>query len=188
MSCQTPDSSLSVSVDHGVGGSVLFSHLDDLSVFGSHQDFTLDDRSKEENQPPYLQHKTLFCILQFNALRIYWDVNAHALSNKLQYLPSADRADVLHRLAGLQLKRSAALHLLIPKLHSPTLFSPVKYTNSMLLFSKFGLNLHLHSHSPIKTIKSGGSALTMASHLTRLSRWANLPPGDPRKISKCYSH
>lgn len=40
------------------------------------------------------------------------------------HLSSADRSDALHRLAGLQLKSSAALHLLVPKLHSTTLFGP----------------------------------------------------------------
>lgn len=42
VSCQTPDPSLSVSVDHSVGCSVLFSNLYYLSIFGSHQDLTLD--------------------------------------------------------------------------------------------------------------------------------------------------
>lgn len=43
VTCQTPDPSLSVSVDHGVGGSVLFSNLYDLPILGSHQDFTLSE-------------------------------------------------------------------------------------------------------------------------------------------------
>lgn len=38
---QTPDPPMSVSIDHGVGGGVLLSNLNDLPVFGSHQDFTL---------------------------------------------------------------------------------------------------------------------------------------------------
>lgn len=50
------------------------------------------------------------------------------------YLPSADGSDVLHRLTGLQLKHSAALHLLIPKLYSPTLFSPVNHTRSIMIY------------------------------------------------------
>lgn len=54
----------------------------------------------------------------------------NALKNKsVSHLPSADGSDIFHRLASLQLKRSAALHLLIPKLHSAALFSPVKYNN-----------------------------------------------------------
>lgn len=55
MSCQTPDSSLSVSVDHGVGGSILFSNFYDLSIFGSHQDFTLDDRGQKRCQKVLIQ-------------------------------------------------------------------------------------------------------------------------------------
>lgn len=42
VSCQTPDPSLSVSINHSVGCSVLFSNLYNLSIFGSHQDLTLD--------------------------------------------------------------------------------------------------------------------------------------------------
>lgn len=41
VSSQTPDPSLSVPIDHGVGGSVLLSNLNDFAVFGSHQDFSL---------------------------------------------------------------------------------------------------------------------------------------------------
>lgn len=46
MGCQTPDAPLSVSVDHGVGGRVLLSHLYDLAIFGAHQDFTLDHQDR----------------------------------------------------------------------------------------------------------------------------------------------
>lgn len=50
VSGQTPDSSLGVSVDHGVGGGVLLSNFDDLTVFGSHQDFTLTIHIKRQDQ------------------------------------------------------------------------------------------------------------------------------------------
>lgn len=50
------------------------------------------------------------------------------------YLPSADGSDVLHRLTSLQLKHSAALHLLIPQFHSPALFSPVNHTRSIVVW------------------------------------------------------
>lgn len=56
VSRQTPDSSLSVSVDHRVGRCVLLSDLDDLPVFGSHQDFTLDD----EHGGELLNRTTMF--------------------------------------------------------------------------------------------------------------------------------
>lgn len=49
MSGQTPDSSLSVTIDHGVGGCVLFPNFYDLSIFGSYQDFTLNIRKEESD-------------------------------------------------------------------------------------------------------------------------------------------
>lgn len=45
----------------------------------------------------------------------------------ISYLPSAHGPDVLHQLAGLQLKCSAALHLLIPQLYGPALFGPANH-------------------------------------------------------------
>lgn len=50
MSGQSPDSSLSVAIDHGVGGCVLFPNLYDLSIFGSYQDFTLNIRKEESDR------------------------------------------------------------------------------------------------------------------------------------------
>lgn len=106
VSGQTPDPPLSVSVDHGVGGSVLLSNLDDLAVFGPNQDLTLHhQRGKQTRQ--------MFQVSQIVVTTWFGS-----------YLPSADGAHVLHRLAGLQLKRSTSLHLLVPKLHSSALFSP----------------------------------------------------------------
>lgn len=52
---------------------------------------------------------------------------------KLAYLSSADGPDVLHQLASLQLECSAALHLLIPQLHSPTLFGPANHTHTRMV-------------------------------------------------------
>lgn len=55
---QTPDPPVSVSIDHGVGGSVLLSNLNDLSVFGSHQDFTLDENGgRGSDSPPEAETK-----------------------------------------------------------------------------------------------------------------------------------
>lgn len=48
---QTPDPSLRVSVDHGVGGSILLPYLDDLSIFGSHQYFTLKFPEGKKKKP-----------------------------------------------------------------------------------------------------------------------------------------
>ena len=79
---QAPDLPLHVAVDHDVGGSVLLSHLDHLSILRPHQDLTL--KTREGDFSNYLV-LVFFFVFADNTLktRVYECFWGHVLDDSL---------------------------------------------------------------------------------------------------------